>query len=117
MGKMKIRKSKLESFLFLKDSLGWDGALPLWSLQHYKKGTEDSYLIDPSIVVQPKKWPKWLKVLSDLYERKEKEIGNPDDEFEIVLDGVVTHHREGPHKMVDDLKIDSLIVESIEVIK
>ena len=85
-----IKKRKIKDFYLCSDAFG---PLPVWSIQHYAKGTEDSYMLPYG------SGKKWMRLLQEL----DKKLYD----FEILIDGTVYYANLEKNK---DIGICDLVV-------
>ncbi len=79
-----VKKRKIKNFYLCSDAFG---PMPVWSIQHYNKGTEDSYMLPYGSS------KKWMKLLQEL----DKKLYD----FEILIDGTVYYANLGKNNDKD----------------
>lgn len=101
--------TRLEGYIFVQDAFG---ILPVWSLQHPKKGAKDSYRIINYINKDRPNWLKTLIKLSRMRCKVENFIGTmPNDIVDVYICGKIRYSRHLDERYIDDLEIDYWSIE------
>ena len=88
-----IKKRNIKDFYVCADAFG---SLPVWSIQDYREGFKDAYMLPYG---SNKEWMKFLQKL-------DKKIG---DDFEILIEGTVYYANwQKDYDLVVHLHIDEL---------